>query len=601
MNLAMRKTLFALLVVASYNIASATLQVDNLAPTGITRTIAWMNGSLVSTNGDTNVISLQLFYGLSDATTNIGSWSYTNILTDVASTGAVSTNITGLTPASLYYYRWLALEGTNSAWSSPSTNFWTLAGAPTSTPPAVTAFPLQCDSNGVVLAPTNFFSANRIPTNFGTGDGDFLKDGSRAMTGSIDLGGNSISNGQASLTNLQLNGLLSGSFTLPDTFLLASLRGGVDYGTWGLSLRFGSDNLGYFVIDGNIWPFAPETNIIGVINGMPLYYRDPVGDAYSLIVSNGILYSAGAKVLTESPGGATIHGRLSLGSDEGIGHSLGGDDYTCVGGDSLNWSDTYLMLNRTNAYGPYTRGGADFVLTNRFAVWFGFDFYQNAYRHFTVTPTGYAGAGQAIIDGGTYDSANVRQSEIGYPSCVFTNFYWRGYPIENAYLDAATPAQGIAGTNALAQVQALQSLGITNASAFATASQGIAATNAQARIATLETNVTFNTTDYESWQIVPTATTWEYTLAGPRDLAFVVTNIFSKVDAYQATFALVSCPTNAAWRSGIITNVAGIVALPNGTITPCYAEIPAGYEWGIQVTDNDPRTQNLRIRAKVVR
>jgi hypothetical protein len=144
--------------------ASTALQVDASAATGITRTAAWMCGNVVSTNGSTNTTYLRLYYGTSDGGSNAASWSVTNGLISGVATGAVSTNITGLTASQVYYYRWHLSEGTNAAWAAATTSFWTLAGAPTGSPATATSWPMMADSNGVVVSPTNFAARNGLST-----------------------------------------------------------------------------------------------------------------------------------------------------------------------------------------------------------------------------------------------------------------------------------------------------------------------------------------------------------------------------------------------------------------------------------------------------
>jgi len=155
------------LFVAIVSSSSAALQVSSSAATNIQPTSAFFCGNLTATNGSTNAISIRLCYGSSDGLTNLTWWGYTNRLLSVASTGACSTNVTGLTPTTHYYYRWYATQGTNAAWSTPSTSFWTTARVPTSAPPAVAAYPVMADTNGDLASPTNFFDRNQIPR---TGD-----------------------------------------------------------------------------------------------------------------------------------------------------------------------------------------------------------------------------------------------------------------------------------------------------------------------------------------------------------------------------------------------------------------------------------------------
>jgi hypothetical protein len=113
-----------------------------------TRTTAAIYGTLASTNGTTNAVISRLFYGTSDGTNGV-SWASSNVLASY--TGAVpctiSNNLSSLTPSQLYYYRWHVIQGTNSAWASATSNFWTLAGAPTSAAPATAYVPVVKSTN----------------------------------------------------------------------------------------------------------------------------------------------------------------------------------------------------------------------------------------------------------------------------------------------------------------------------------------------------------------------------------------------------------------------------------------------------------------------
>lgn len=147
------------LAVALCSPATAALEIDNVGVSNITRTTAAIYGSVVSTNATNPVVTV--YYGRTDAGTNFSNWTASNYVGSV-STGAVSTNITGLVPASLYYYRWYALEGTNTYdWSDASSNWWTLAGAPTNTP-TVTLIAVMVDTNGNLVAPTNLWTQNGV-------------------------------------------------------------------------------------------------------------------------------------------------------------------------------------------------------------------------------------------------------------------------------------------------------------------------------------------------------------------------------------------------------------------------------------------------------
>jgi hypothetical protein len=146
-----------------FNPPASAITIANSSPTNIQPTSAFFCGNLTATNGTTNAISVKLYYGYSDQTTNAAAWGHTNGPIGMATTGAVSTNITGLVSATLYYFRWYAAEGTNTHWATPSTSFWTRATAPTSAAPAHLYYPVHVNTNGILVAPTNFFDANGIP------------------------------------------------------------------------------------------------------------------------------------------------------------------------------------------------------------------------------------------------------------------------------------------------------------------------------------------------------------------------------------------------------------------------------------------------------
>jgi hypothetical protein len=148
-------------IIAAFLFATTAfaIRIENAAPSSISRTNAIVAGDLVTTNGTTNVVYVTLYWAKSDYTTNVASWTYTNTFS-VASTGAVSTNITTLTPATKYYYRWYAIEGTNFDWPAASTNFTTLSGIPTGAPPTVVYHPVMESTNGSLAASTNFFASN---------------------------------------------------------------------------------------------------------------------------------------------------------------------------------------------------------------------------------------------------------------------------------------------------------------------------------------------------------------------------------------------------------------------------------------------------------
>ena len=137
----------------------AALVISNTAATSLTTTSMVFNATLVSTNGSTNAVSAKVFYGTVDYTTNMGSWAYSNTYSSPA-IGSLSTQVVGLSASHKYYFAWYVAEGTNIDWATPSLNAWTKPTAPTSTP-AVVTISLQIDMNGLLKAPTNFWTANK--------------------------------------------------------------------------------------------------------------------------------------------------------------------------------------------------------------------------------------------------------------------------------------------------------------------------------------------------------------------------------------------------------------------------------------------------------
>lgn len=143
------------------------LSISNGAATNITATNAWLVGNLTGTNS-TNAV-LTVFYGSGNGGTNPIYWQYSNVYGAAATTGLVSILSTNLTPATWYYYRWKAVEGTNTAWASAATNFSTLATLPTNFPAATGGVFQVIGTNGAWLAPaaSNVIAANGLAV---TGD-----------------------------------------------------------------------------------------------------------------------------------------------------------------------------------------------------------------------------------------------------------------------------------------------------------------------------------------------------------------------------------------------------------------------------------------------
>ncbi|MDD5523472.1 MAG: DUF2341 domain-containing protein [Kiritimatiellae bacterium] len=101
---------------------STTLPLVNNAggATNVLLNSAYLNGYLVSTGGASTAVSL--YWGEADGGTNIPAWA--NVINfGVTDTGPLSTNVTGLSAGTTYYYRYYATNSLGESWASYSTAF----------------------------------------------------------------------------------------------------------------------------------------------------------------------------------------------------------------------------------------------------------------------------------------------------------------------------------------------------------------------------------------------------------------------------------------------------------------------------------------------
>lgn len=109
-------------VIVGYELAAVNPQIASDNPTNITTSSAYMNGTL-TTNGS-SAATVRLYWGPSDGANNPSAWANTNTFAGTFSTGsALTTNITGLNPNTLYYYRYYATNGQGEAWASATIKF----------------------------------------------------------------------------------------------------------------------------------------------------------------------------------------------------------------------------------------------------------------------------------------------------------------------------------------------------------------------------------------------------------------------------------------------------------------------------------------------
>jgi hypothetical protein len=137
-------------------VTNLSVNIDSV--TGVTATAVYVNLNLTGTNGTGSNVTARLFWGRADNATNAGSWTYSNsVSTSVL--GSISFHITNLLSGYKYYTKGQGTETTNIVWSGASSNFTTLSGYSTSVVP-LGYHAVMVNSNGVVVAPSNFGTAN---------------------------------------------------------------------------------------------------------------------------------------------------------------------------------------------------------------------------------------------------------------------------------------------------------------------------------------------------------------------------------------------------------------------------------------------------------
>ena len=162
-------------------LAYGQLAVNVDSVTGVTATAVYVNLNLIGTNGTGSNVTVRLFWGRADGTTNTGSWTYSNSVSTSA-LGSISFYVTNLLSGYKYYTKGMGTETTDTAWSSASSNFITLSGYPTSSVP-LGYHSVLVDGTGVIVAPLNFGTANGFNT---TGDVTDLIAATNALNSRMD-------------------------------------------------------------------------------------------------------------------------------------------------------------------------------------------------------------------------------------------------------------------------------------------------------------------------------------------------------------------------------------------------------------------------------
>ena len=158
---------------------AATL--TNLPASGITTTLATLNGQVLDTGGTAPVVTL--FYGPADGGNNPSAWS--NNVTLGVESGTFFQLVTGLLPDTTYYFTARAVNAAGTSWATPSQNFRTLpiVLASITNLPASNLQTTVATLNGQVLATGN--DAPQVTLYYGASDGGT---NAAAWGGSIGLG-----------------------------------------------------------------------------------------------------------------------------------------------------------------------------------------------------------------------------------------------------------------------------------------------------------------------------------------------------------------------------------------------------------------------------
>ena len=159
--------------------AAATL--TNLPASSIQTRAATLNAAVLSTGGDTPQI--EVFYGTADGGTNAVAWAQ-NIY-EGTETGSFAQTITGLAPATTYYYTVAAINSGGIAWATPSQSFATA----TATLASLTNLPAaNIGANSALLSGQVLSTGGDAPTVtlfYGTSNGG---NNPGAWAQSVDLG-----------------------------------------------------------------------------------------------------------------------------------------------------------------------------------------------------------------------------------------------------------------------------------------------------------------------------------------------------------------------------------------------------------------------------
>jgi hypothetical protein len=144
----MKKILLGLLALLG---TARAFTLQNEPASNITRTTA----TLAATLGDVGTSNpvMTIYHGPFDGGTNATNWSYAAAL-GAQTNGTATVAVSNLTPASAWYHRAYAADASNALWAAATSNFFTLAGAPTNAPALTGDRGVMVDTNHVLRTPT---------------------------------------------------------------------------------------------------------------------------------------------------------------------------------------------------------------------------------------------------------------------------------------------------------------------------------------------------------------------------------------------------------------------------------------------------------------
>lgn len=153
----------------------------NAAASGIGQTTATLNGSITAIGSAAPTVTI--FYGPTNGGTTAGNWANSVNLAGTHS-GAFSTNVTGLSANTTYFFTARATNASGTTWATPSLSFDTAVAPPTLSQSAATGITINAANLPVTVDNTGG-NAPTVTVFYGTSDGGTNP---ASWTSSLNLG-----------------------------------------------------------------------------------------------------------------------------------------------------------------------------------------------------------------------------------------------------------------------------------------------------------------------------------------------------------------------------------------------------------------------------